>query len=219
MLTSRHRQTIKGPTNPLDKSTVVSIFPKAIKEEKPTISPGIFEMGPGSPDNPQLLVVGASSWWIDRGHDQPIIEIPNWSVQVADSIVKDYCNAYLGYTQEQSPGLFWLPGEHKLEDVKKSKEFKATCVKQERWMRWLVDLADGLWAASGGHPLTISEDMRISAKMLGMPDKEWMHNTQAVDKITCVACGALRNPKHPICGNCHYIVDKPLADKLGIVAA
>ena len=58
-----NRRTIRAPINPLDKSTVVSILPKQISERKITIQPGIFEISPGSFDNPAILVVGPSSWW------------------------------------------------------------------------------------------------------------------------------------------------------------
>src|SRR6187200_2386767 len=90
-----NRRTIRAPVNSLDKSTVVSILPKRIYETKITIQPGVFEIAPGSMEHPSVLVVGASSWWREVDVDQPLLEIPVSSIQVADSIVKDYCNGLL----------------------------------------------------------------------------------------------------------------------------
>ena len=115
-----NRRTIRAPVNPMDKSTVVSILPKSIFERKITIQPGIFELFPGTFENPAILVVGSSSWWREVDIDQPLLEIPISSIQIADSIVKDYCNGLLACNMDDMmPGLFYLPGEYTVERVKK----------------------------------------------------------------------------------------------------
>ena len=78
-----HRMAMRAPVNPLDKSTVVSIFPREIHEIKHTLIPGEFYIPPGSYENPSILVVGPSSWWRDIDPDQPLIEIPVSSVLIA----------------------------------------------------------------------------------------------------------------------------------------
>ena len=90
---------------------------------------------------------------------------------------------------------------------------------QKRWYEALVKLADGLWARSNGSPLTISDDMRNSAKELNLNNKDWMADFQSLEMIRCVACGALRNPLFPICGSCHAIIDKDKAKELGLIFA
>ena len=118
-LNQMHRRTIRAPVNPMDKSTIVSILPKFISERKATIQPGTFEITPGSFEKPALLVVGPSSWWREIDENQPLLEIPVSSIQVADSVVKDYCNGLLACNMsDMMPGLFYLPGEYNLDKLK-----------------------------------------------------------------------------------------------------
>src|SRR5437016_1403626 len=88
-----NRRLIKSPINPLDKSTVISIYPKEITEEKPTLQPGMFHIEAGSYDKPTILIVGPSVWWKEVDEQQPLLEITISSIQIADSIVKDYAGA------------------------------------------------------------------------------------------------------------------------------
>ena len=119
-ISSPNRRTIRAPVNPLDKSTVVIILPKALYERKATIQPGVFELKPGTFENPAILVVGTSSWWREVDENQPLLEIPVSSIQVADSIVRDYCNGLLACNMAtQMPGLFYVPGEFTVERMKK----------------------------------------------------------------------------------------------------
>src|SRR5690606_5117854 len=107
------RRTIRGPVNPMDKSTIVSIYPKEIDETKCTITPGRFIIPPGSYVRPSTLVVGPSSWWREIDEEQPLLEIPVSSIQLADSVLKDYCNGILGCNMADAmPGLFYVPGEY-----------------------------------------------------------------------------------------------------------
>jgi hypothetical protein len=76
----------------MDKTTIVSIYPNEIIETKPTIQPGRFVIPAGSFEKPSITVVGPSSWWREIDMDQPLLEIPVSSVQIADSVIKDYCN-------------------------------------------------------------------------------------------------------------------------------
>jgi hypothetical protein len=202
------RRTIRGPVNPLDKSTVVSIFPKEIDEVKHTIQPGRFIISPGSYESPAILVVGPSSWWRDIDREQPLLEIPVSSIQIADSIVKDYCNGYLACNMgDCMPGLFYLPGEIKVEQLKKefSNKVDAAQVKQKNWYSLLVKMADALWARSSGNPLAISDDMRLAARELNLiTNKDWMKDFTMVNMVRCKACGALKNPEYPICATCRF---------------
>jgi hypothetical protein len=219
VLLQQKRRTERAQVNPLDKCTVISIYPKAIREVKPTIQPGVFEILPGSLVNPSILVVGPSSWWREIDEEMPLLEIPNSSIQIADSVVKDYCNGLLAYDSERaSPGLFFIPGEISLVDVKvKHKDrLEAANKKQRQWYNDLVRMADILWARTNGNPIAISEDMRLGAVELGLKDKPWLNDFSNITMINCTACGALRNPLYPICGACHSIIDKELHAKLGL---
>jgi hypothetical protein len=219
VLLQQRRRTERAYTNPLDKCTVFSTFPRAIREVKHTIQPGVFEIQPGSYDNPSRLVVGPSSWWREIDEEMPLLEIPNTSIQVADSIVRDYCVGLLAYNSETaSPGLFFLPGDISVVELKtKHKEvFDRVVKKQKQWYSDLVRMADVLWARTNQNPIAISEDMRLGASELGLKDKPWLNDFSIIAMINCAACGALRNPAYPICGACKTVVDKALYDKLNL---
>lgn len=214
------KQAIRGRVNEMDKSTIVSIFPKAIREVKHTIQPGIFELAPGTLDNPSILVVGSSSWWRDIDDDQPLLEIPVSSVNIADSVVRDYCNGLIACDMNMiMPGLFFLPGEFSAEIVKRDykKQLTLADTKQKNFYTALIKLADTLWNNSNGNPISISSDMRLAATELGLSTREWMADFRASEMIRCVACGSFRNPQFPICHTCHNIIDPALAQSLGII--
>jgi hypothetical protein len=219
-LSDLKRRTIRAPINQMDKSTVVSIFPKPIDERKHTIQPGIFQLEPGSYEKPSLLIVGPSSWWKELDEEQPLLEIPVSSILIADSIVKDYCNGILACNMgDTMPGLFYLPGEWTVEKIKKEKigELNKAQLSQRNWFKVLVKIADTLWARTNGNPLVISDDMRLAARELNLESgKEWTKDTQTMELIRCVACGTLGNPNFPVCATCKAIKNMEQAKMLGL---
>lgn len=212
------RRVVRAPTNPMDKSTIVSIFPKEIDEIKHTIQPGRFIIPPGTYEKPAILVVGPSSWWREIDEDQPMLEIPQSSIQIADSVVRDYSIGLLGYNPGDSgPGLFYVPGNFSVEEIQKNyrSELDKAAARQRTWYQLLVKLADSLWARSNGNPLAIGDDMRMAARELGNTTKDWMKDHTMVDMTRCIACGSLRNPAYPICATCKHVDEThPLAKNL-----
>jgi hypothetical protein len=212
------RRTVRGPVNPLDKSTIVSIYPREINEVKYTITPGTFCIGPGSYENPALLVVGPSSWWREIDEEQPLLEIPVSSIQIADSVVKDYCNGILGCNMADAmPGLFYVPGEHTVKTLRASfqHELDRANTRQRAFYSTMIKMADALWARSNGNPLAISDDMRMAANEMNLKTKDWMKDYQMVDMVRCQMCGALKNPLYPVCASCHAIdVNHPKAKEV-----
>lgn len=202
------RRTIRGLVNPMDKSTIVSIYPKEINEVKHTIEPGRFSIRAGSVESPAILVVGPSSWWREIDEEQPLLEIPVSSIQIADSVVKDYSNGILACNMGDSmPGLFYVPGEYDIAGIRKSfaTQLAAAKVKQEKFYSNLVQLADMLWARSNGNPLAISDDMRMAARELNLTSvKDWMKDFTMMQMVRCKACGALKSPQFPICATCRF---------------
>lgn len=214
-----HRRAIRGPVNPMDKSTIVSIYPRQIEEFKYTLSPGRFALEAGNLANPKVLVVGPSSWWREIDEEQPLLEIPVSSIQIAESVVRDYCVGILAYNPGvSSPGLFFLFGEHTVEDVKEKykKELAKADRLQKKWYENLVLMADALWARSNGNPLAISDDMRMAAKQLGLDNKDWLANFKQAEMTRCRACGSLRNPEYPVCPVCKAVDDPTKFEKLGL---
>jgi len=212
------RQMIRSVRNPLDQATIVSIFPKEINEVKETIQPGKFHIPKGSYEEPAVVTVGPSSWWRDIDVDQPMLEITNSAVVIAQSIIVDYSNGLLGCDMGSSmPGLFFIAGEvSKLDVILKYKMKLAEAkVKQDNWYRILAKIADSLWARSNGNPLVIWDEMRLAAQELGLDSKPWIKDFQSIELIRCFACGVLRNPDFPICSACRVIdSNHPLAKGL-----
>lgn len=202
------RRLIRATKNPMDKCTVVSIFPKDIEEIKHTIEPGKFNIKAGSYENPAILVVGSSSWWKDIDVEQPMLEIPVSSIQVANSVINDYCNGMLGCNMSDlMPGLFFVLGEHTSMEIKLKyrKELDKVNEKQNNWYKILVRLADSLWARANGNPLVISDEMRLAARSLNFNEKPWLKDFFTIEKVPCKACGSLKDPRYPVCQACKAV--------------
>ena len=202
------RRLMHSPKNPMDKCTIVSILPKIIDESKWTIAPAKFHIEPGTYDNPAVLVVGGASWWRELDLDQPMLEIPVGSVQLAESIVKDYCNGMIGCDMDMSmPGLFFVLGVVNPIEVKMKYRDKLNDVKmrQDNWFKVLVNMADALWARGNGNPLAIDDTMRLAARGLNLDDKPWLRDFALIQLVKCRACGAMKHPDFPVCSTCRAI--------------
>lgn len=217
------KRAIRGPVNEMDKSTVVSILPLKIKEVKLTIQPGLFELAKGTFDNPSILVVGPSSYWMEPHIDQPLIEIQVGSLQIAESIVKDFYNGLIGCNMQDSiPGLFFVQGAKNVAQIKKdhSKELELARTKQRNWYMELIKMADAFWAKSNGNPIVISDLMKIAAEEMQVKEnKAWMKDFSTIELKNCPACGTLLNPAFPMCANCKTIVDHKKFAELGLKVA
>jgi hypothetical protein len=100
------------PKNEFDKSTIFSVFPRKIVEKKITLESGEYIIEAGYPDNPTKLTIGSSSWWREIDPTQPLLEIPVSSVQIAESVVRDYINGIVMCDMgEIRPGLFFIQGD------------------------------------------------------------------------------------------------------------
>lgn len=213
------RRPVRSTPNPMDKSTVVSIYPVKIHEFKPTLHPGTFDIPAGTYNNPAIVVVGSSSWFKDVGENQPPLEIPNSSIQIADSLINDYCNGLIACNMgDCKPGLFFVPGEFAPIEIKAKYQpmLDVAKQKQENWYRELVKMADILWARTNGNPLSISDDMRLGARELNLLDKEWLRDFKMSEMVRCAACGTMVTPGYPVCPNCKAIVNPEQAKKLNI---
>jgi len=219
------KRVIRAPVNPMDKSTIVSIYPRSIKERKPTIQPGIFEIEAGSYENPAILVVGSSSWWKETDVDQ-FLEIPQQSIQIADSFIRDWAVGLFQCNMgDAMPGLFYIPGNHDIDVVKVFKDKDDILLldiaqkKQKRWYESLVEAADILWARSNGSPRAISDNMRLAAQDLGLTNKAWLADFTTLQLEKCPACGELRDSDFPVCKHCNTIVNKEQYDSMQLSAA
>lgn len=211
----------RAEPNPMDKCTIVSIYPQAITENKPTLTPRTYTIGAGSYDNPAVLTIGSASWWSDLVPEQEPIEVTVNSIVIAESFVQDFVNGMVGFNGiECMPGLFVVLGEHDVASIKKNHKDKLDRAlrSQRAWFTELVRLADIDWSRTNGNPLVISAQAKMAAEFLQL-DKTWMRDFSQLKKVNCIACGELRDPAYPICRHCHHVVDKAAFDKLGLAKA
>jgi hypothetical protein len=189
-----------------------------ITERKVTLQPATFHIPKGTLAKPSITQVGTASWWRDINPDEPLLEIPQPSTLVAQSIVEDYVIGILGYSKgERQPGLFWIPGlvsEKELKDKYKTELERANQL-QLAWYAELIKMADAVWARTNGNPLAVADIMRMAAKETGT-ERAWIRDFSMIEMTKCPACGAPRNPEFPICGQCKTIVDPEKYKKLGL---
>lgn len=215
-----NRPVIRTLKNPLDICTIISVYPKDVidNDNKPTIHPNKFHIPAGTIENPSRLVVKPSSWFRDMNVDQPLIEIAVSSVQIATSVIEDYCKGlFLCDMSDRMPGLFFVPGDVPVKEikVKYSEMLEKVNKKQNAWFELLVKSADSLWARSMGNPLVIWDEMQMAAERLNYRDKPWMGNIRMQEMVRCVACGSSRNPQFPVCPTCKNVdMAHPLATTL-----
>lgn len=222
----------KSPVNPMDKSTIVSIFPKRIVEKKVTIFPSFYILEPGTFEKPFCLTIGPASWYSTVLDGMPTLEVPQSSLQVADSVVSDYVNSLMEFSTDAYPGIFYLPGSHTSEYISKpgatikidenvisiKHVLESALQRQRNWYHKLIRQADIIWSRTNGNPTAINEDMRLAASELNMQGKPWMENTVAASMTNCPACGFLRNGNFPVCQNCRTIIDHSKFKEMGLVS-
>lgn len=209
------------PKNPMDKCTIVSIAPFEVVETKVTLFPGHYVIPKAEQGKFSTLVVEASSWFRDQSDGMPTLEIPVGSTNLAESIIRDYCNGLIGYVRDiASPGLFFLYGAHDEVTVQLEKNFKPLMRKahevQTNWFKELIRIADIGWARTDGNPLAINNDARMAAEFMNLKNKPWMQDFSTMEKTNCKACGHMVNTVYPICPNCRAIVNEAKATELNI---
>lgn len=219
------------PRNPADKSTIISVFPKEIVEDKHTIFPGHFVIPAAVSGGFSLTVIEGSSYYIPSMIDRmPPTEVQVNSAALAFAIINDYLSStWLASKGIRGPGVFWIPGAFTRDSVLKYKDdsgrtfdvLKAEAERQQKeWFSLVMDFADEVWARSNGNPKGIPDDARIAANYLGVSStKPWMENVIASTLEHCPSCGEMINLNYPTCKHCHAIVNQAKAKELGLVFA
>lgn len=222
-----HNRVIRRPVNPYDRATIISIFPKDVKETKPTLFPSEFLIKAGTESEPSFTEISPASWFRETDENMPAVEIQVNAATLAESIVNDFAlsfiKAVIGVAQ---PGLFWIPGKHTPKNISNysdengltySNLLGRAITLQRAWYVAMVQMADVDWSRTNGNPLSVSEWSKIAAKALGMAEKPWVKDFLAVSLYPCPACGTMGNPEFPKCGNCGYIINQAKAKELGLI--
>lgn len=216
----------RRPKNPLDKCTIVSVYPQVIIDYKPTAFPQTHRIE-AAPDNDySLSVVEGAGWYKEMEDGMPFLEIPIPSTEVARAFIQDFVTplpeAVPGVA---GPGLFFVLGSHDKKSIQNytdeaGKTFKelleSARVRQKTWFSRLVSMTDSDWARTNGNPKAVSELARLAAEKIGIKDKPWMANITALERSACPACGQFINLNFPVCPNCKTVVDSEKFTKLGL---
>jgi hypothetical protein len=215
------------PRNPMDKVTIVSIYPREIVDVKPTLFPARFVI-PAAKDNDfSLLIIEGASYFIPSPVEkQPPTEVQVNAMALAESILYDSIPSMNLVSATHRPGVFAIPGEFNKTNILKyvhadGRSFQQLLNAAREWqMSYWTDImneADYFWSASNGNPKAIPADAKLAAKILGIEKtKPWMSNVVASELVNCKACGEMINPAFPVCKHCHHIIDEKRAKELGI---
>lgn len=210
--------------NKNDISSIISIVPIEIREFKPAIYPGNFNIDACLDQKvPVILHIGESNHVVSIANQRNPLMVPTSSYRMAQSIVDDYCNSQIGLSPGAKPGLFFFQGKVTLKELLVEGNLKDDDVRldyrkglelareqQKNWFNNIFRMADNDWNRYKNHR-SISDLARVGAKIYGVADKkEWMveANIESVlvdcprcyDKIDsrasiCKACGCVVNPE------------------------
>lgn len=194
------------------KCTIVSFVPFELLEIKPGLIPPAFLIEKSDGINPTILHVGHSLHYVYLDDTRGSLPVRGPSDLVAESIVRDYVDSQLGIDEGSAPGIFWVPGEWNVTEIKiKFPElWKNALAKQENWFRNCCRIADDDWNKYHQHNV-ISSSQRLMAEMLGLDPKEhiWMSpvvvNKSDIPK--CFACfSVLNDPNQSVCHICKAVL-------------
>lgn len=205
-------QMISLPKYSFPPTTVVSVLPFPISEEKPGMSPSVFDIPRAPKGGISVLKVGGSIAPVKIDDDRGSIYVPQDAEKIANSIVQDFINATmcveLGLAE---PGLFWLHGDLTPEEVmvSYSGELELCRTKHLNWCKRLVSEADDLWQRYRQHK-SITDVMRYAAEELGFEDREWakVMSARPISILNCPACGQECNKEAAVCHACRCILNE-----------
>lgn len=190
--------------------TVVSLVPFKIKEFKPGLIPGYFELKESDGKVPSVLVVGDAKHNVYIDDTRGSLGIRDASDEVARSIVEDFKDSQLGISDGISPAIFWVPGSYTAKEImeKFPSELAAANLSQKRWFIEVCKIADNDWNQTHKHT-SISDFQRKAAELLGYTKEshEWMAPSLVMSSQRCPACNSSVSAGIIVCPNCRCILD------------
>lgn len=197
--------------------TVVSVVPFPIKEFKPGLIPGYFEIGASDGKVPVCLVVPDARHNVYIDDTRGSLSVRDASDEVARSIVEDFLNSQLAITDGVHPGIFFLVGEWTPKQVEEQfgAELTEAKIAQQRWFIEICKIADNDWNRYHQHNV-ISDFQRRAAELLGYTkdSHEWMAPSLVMSSQKCPGCNSQVAAGIAICPTCSCILDKEKASKL-----
>lgn len=199
------------------ESTVISLVPFDIIEEKPGLIPPRFYIPASDMKIPKLLKVGTAAHYVYLDESRGSLRVRNPSDIIAKSIVEDYCNSQLGIDDESGPALFWRDKDMSIIDV--ANECKAELleylIRQKRWFLNIAQIAENDWTRYHQHNV-ISSFQRRAAEIIGWTSQqhEWMSPITTMRSSPCPACGFAVPEGVVLCNNCKCVIDPHKYEKL-----
>lgn len=216
----------RRPKNPMDKCTLVSVYPNSIVDFKHTAFPQKHYIEGAADNDFSITVLEGASWYKMMEEGQPTLEIGIPSSEVARAFVQDFISGLPEYVPEvASPGLFYCYGEYDKKTILKyvspeGVEFKDLLAKarerQKQWFLRIIQMSDKDWARTNGNPRSVGDTARMAAEKLGITGKAWMQDFVAIQKSPCKACGTFIDPIYPVCPNCKTVVNVEKFKELGL---
>jgi hypothetical protein len=204
-----------------DVSTVISMVPVAINENKPGLIPGSYHIPPClDPSNDfNIIHIARAKFAVYIDEARPALIVPEPSDRVAESICRDLKISWGHFVPDISePALFWIPGPHRKQDLQQPKdarildEFDKRRRMQTEWFKKLVNEADDDWNKHHARRM-VSDVARAAAKALGLK-KDWdIMNEINVALSVCKFCRGEVDPKAIICKHCTGVLDVARYDK------
>jgi hypothetical protein len=200
----------------MSEASVISIFPFASEESKPSLIPASFHIPACADENTPVIITvpdAQTHEWLDitRGVRVYKIDAP----ELARAICDDKRNTMFGANADRDafPGLAWLP--HTVSPLELKTKHAALVKKiqnqQLNWVKYLVELADDDWTRYHQHRI-INDLQRYACTRLGL-DREW--NTIYVDTlIKCPSCFTNIDPRSIVCKNCRFVLNAKEYEKL-----
>lgn len=204
-------------------STIVSLLPFELTENKPGVNPTEFvirsrhkDYGFGLTTIPNDAFYLVNPDPLADAKDVRNIKVLIPSIELSQSIIADYINALLGVElPDIVPGLFAIKGnhsDHRFVKTNFSKEITFYTNAQNKWFIRLVEMADDVWSKSKS-PVTISDIQREACKLLGY-ERDWINPLPSELQEKCPICKSAINPGALKCIACGFILNKLEYDKL-----
>lgn len=203
-----------------DISTLVSVMPRPLREYKPGVYPGWYEMPAVPRGEVAVLHVEMAMCYVTLEEDRGTISKPIPSAEICRSVVQDFCSANVDIDEGSGPGLFYVEGKFTKEDIMEefSEKLAEVVARQINWFSNLLKSADNDWNKFRKHNV-ITEWERAAAIYLNITNREWQIEIPVDAPVVCVACGTINKAGIIICPNCHVVLDKVKAEELGLTFA
>jgi len=201
------------------QATIISVFPFETVEIKPGLARGYFKL-PACPEDKDFIVhhFEDSFFTLRLPATTQHINVPVTSIQIARSIVRDFCMSHVCATHDAHPGMACLEGKITAPEVisKYKSVVEDIQAKQIRWFEELLKQAQNDWEQFHNQGL-ISFHQRYAARKLNY-DAPWLIDyNPAAELKECPACFENIHIKAIRCPKCLAILDMKKAAEFGLL--